>query len=87
MITIITQVTVEASRANLAIESGLDLIMVLLLIFLLLFKEYFTRLMELRSLTQIEEKKIIGRLFNIGILPLLYIFSYILIYKAIQFIP
>ena len=83
MVTTITTPTATLSQANASTVRGIDLVVILLLIGLLIFKEFLKLYFEQYGLPKQVTKLNIGRLINIALIPFLYIFCYVLIYRAL----
>ena len=82
MVTTITTSTEFLSRANVVAVLGIDLVVILILIGLLILKEFLKSYFEQYDLLQQETKVNIGQIVDIAIVPFLYVFSYVLIYRA-----
>mgnify|MGYP000981601918 CR=1 FL=1 len=83
MTTIITTLTATSSQSNASTVLGIDLIVILILIGLLIFKEFLKSYFDQSDLIESETKLNIGRIINIAIVPFLYVFSYVLIYRVL----
>jgi hypothetical protein len=83
LITTITPSTATLAQANVSTIRGIDLIVILILIGLLIFKEFLKLYFDKYGLPQDIKVDLIGRLVNIAIVPFLYIFCYVLIYRAL----
>ncbi len=81
MVTTITASSDTLSRADVSTVLGIDLIVILILIGLLILKE-FRKYFEQNGLLQQETKVSIRSIVDIAIVPFLYVFCYVLIYKA-----
>ena len=84
MVTIITTSTESLSRANVSSVLRIDLIVILILIELLIFKEFLMSYLDQSSFLQPETKFNKVRILYIAIVPFIYIFCYVLIYRVLN---
>lgn len=83
MITTLTTSAQIFSMADLSSVLRIDLIVFLILIGLLIFKEFLDLYFVQYALYRPYTKLNIGRLVNIAVIPFFYIFCYVLIFKAL----
>ena len=79
MVTIITDSTESFSLAN-GLVYKIDLIVILILSALLIFKEFLMSYYDQNDLLK-PDIKLKGKILYIAIIPFLYVFCYVLIYK------
>lgn len=86
MVAIITTSTLALSLTNLSVVLEIDLIVILTLIGLLITKEFLGLHFDHYGLSEQEQEgklKICG-IIDIAIVPFLYVFSHVLIYRALS---
>lgn len=81
MIAIITASTLALSQTNIYVVLEIDLIVILILIGLMITKEFLGLYFDQHHLFEQETKLKVCRIIDIAILPFLYVFCYVLIYR------
>lgn len=61
--------------------------MIVLLIIMLVVKEFFIRFIKLETGIKARKKIVLKQMLNISIFPLLYVFGCVLIYRIWLFLP
>jgi hypothetical protein len=84
MITIITTSTKIFSMTDLASVLRIDLIVFLILIGLLIFREFLKLYFDQYALSRPYTKLKMGRLIDIAIVTFFYVFSYVLIFRVLN---
>jgi hypothetical protein len=84
MVTIITLSTEPLSRLNISSILRIDLIIFLILIGLLIFKEFLKPFFDQHNFPQPEIKLFIEKIIYVAIIPFFFIFIYVLIYRYLN---
>jgi nitrogen fixation/metabolism regulation signal transduction histidine kinase len=84
MVVIITTSTLALSRANISIVLQIDLMVILVLIGLLIIKEFLRSYLEQNGQFEQETKLKMYRMIDIAIVPFLYVFCYVIIYRVLS---
>lgn len=84
MVAIVTASTLSLSQTNVSVVLKIDLIVILILIGLLITKEFLRLYCNQYGLIGQETKLEIYRIIDIAIIPFLYIFGHVLVYRALS---
>ena len=82
MVAIITTSTLALSRANVSVVLGIDLIVIQILIGSMIIKEFLRLYFDQYGIFVPVTLPETCRIINIAIVPFLYVFSYVLIYRV-----
>lgn len=83
MVTTLTASTVTSSQTNVSTILGIDLIVILILIGLLILREFLKSYLDQRGLLRSKTELNRGKIIYIVMVPFLYVFSYVLIYRVL----